>query len=393
LIKESDKSITDKSNTDKSITDNKKEKGNEEVEWEDIDVTKFKNSQMPFQALPESCNTEQLRKISNKKISSGSLENLNNSTMLNTGCNMQRRSRFGDNLITTIDKERLFNDEMIHTETKLNNKHSNNTLSSAGLNTSNVNENVFVLECYESPIKKNSNGEKFIQRNSFFNNENLLSKYQQYYNMNTKENIVNTTENNTNDSSFLENPSYIIAKNLINKGWFLLSDHNNILGNFNSVELLRFLENELRMNKNLNNLWITDYETDIYFTPKNLYDLLRDLVPNLIEMKKINNPILSKNLTDYNLTNTNMSNNKKQADNSFTNMLNPKVETRRKIQIPVIKLPSPKTYSSKQYNHMSSPVNINLQYVNNNYSLSHVMYNQKYPKIDVSKILRNEHKL
>ncbi len=377
----------------KDSKDEKAEKEQENVEWEEIDVTKFKNSQMSFSAIPEYCNTETL--INNnvyKKSSSGISEhNLSNSTLLNTvSPNKQRKSRFGDNLITTIDDERLFNDDNVHTEYKVNKQGSNNTLSSAGLNTSVANDNVFVLECYESPIKKYTNGDKFIKRNPLPDNENLLSKYQQYYNMNSKQR--NNNENNTTDSSFLENPSYIIAKNLINKGWFLLSDHNNIIGNFNSVELLRFLENEYRMNKDLQKLWITDYETDIYFTPKNLYDLLRELVPNLIQMKRINNPVISKNLNDSNLTNINMSNSKKQTRQLFTNMINPHVESRKKVEVPNIKLPTPKTFASKQYSPMS-PVNINLQYVNNNYNLNHVFYNQKYPKIDVSKILSKEHKL
>ncbi len=349
---------------------------------------------MSFQALPENNTEPSMKNNVYKKSSSGLSEhNLSNSTLLNTvSPTKHRKTKFGDNLITTIDKETLFADDVMNTGNKVNYKTSNNTISSVGLNSSNTKENVFVLECYESPIKKNSNGEKFIQRNSFLNSVNLLSKYQQYYNMSSKENITHQ-DNDTNNSSFLENPSYIIAKNLINKGWFLLTDHNNIIGNFNSVELLRFLENEFRMNKSLHNVWITDYETDIYFTPKNLYDLLRELVPNLIEMKRINNSVISNNLNDCNLTNTNMSNNNKQTRHSITGMINPNMEqTRRKVQIPNIKLPSPKTYASKQHNYIPSPVNINLQYVNNNINLSQIMYNQKYPRIDVSRILGKEHK-
>jgi hypothetical protein len=84
-------------------------------------------------------------------------------------------------------------------------------------------------------------------------------------------------------ASFLENPSAIIQKNLVQRGWFLMSENNKILGNFNSLDLLIYLDDEFEAQSDMTKVWITDYETDIYFTPSNLYEALKDTVPKLIE--------------------------------------------------------------------------------------------------------------
>lgn len=90
----------------------------------------------------------------------------------------------------------------------------------------------------------------------------------------------------SNAPQFLEDPLYIVTKNLFNQGWFLMTENNKILANFNSLELLGFLEEEIRAGNNLQNVWLTDYETDMFFSPIVLYDILRENIPRIMETVK-----------------------------------------------------------------------------------------------------------
>ena len=83
-----------------------------------------------------------------------------------------------------------------------------------------------------------------------------------------------------NPTVFLENPALIVKKNLIEAHWFLMKD-NKILGNYNSEELLFFLGEKIKDGEKFENVWISDYPTDLVFQPKNLYDILKDKVPSL----------------------------------------------------------------------------------------------------------------
>ena len=62
-----------------------------------------------------------------------------------------------------------------------------------------------------------------------------------------------------------------------------MAGDNKILGNFNSIDLLGFLEKKIKDGSKFENVWITDYETDIYFTPTNLYEILKENVPKIME--------------------------------------------------------------------------------------------------------------
>jgi len=90
----------------------------------------------------------------------------------------------------------------------------------------------------------------------------------------------NINFNTLNPTLFLENPSLIVQKNLIQRGWFLMND-NRIMGNFNSLDMLSYLDDKIKDNK-VENLAITDYETDIYFTPNNLYEILKETLPKIM---------------------------------------------------------------------------------------------------------------
>ena len=83
-----------------------------------------------------------------------------------------------------------------------------------------------------------------------------------------------------NPTVFLENPALIVKKNLIEANWFLMKD-NKIVGNYNSEELLFFLGEKIKDGEQFENVWISDYHTDLVFQPKNLYDILKEKVPSL----------------------------------------------------------------------------------------------------------------
>ena len=163
--------------------------------------------------------------------------------------------------------------------------------------------------------------QQHIQPNSPFPNMNMLSLHSKQYppqsNMNThiienKDDLALIQKNKTNygmielfgtekdeendddpmmndfhtDYSlinpivFLENPALIIKKNIVDPKWFIMKD-NKIIGNYNSEELLFFLNEKHDDPQYLDTIWINDYNTDLAFKPKNLHEILKEKVPGL----------------------------------------------------------------------------------------------------------------
>jgi hypothetical protein len=106
-----------------------------------------------------------------------------------------------------------------------------------------------------------------------------------------------------NPTSFLENPTAIVQKNMYKRGWFLMTENNKILGNYNSPDLLSYLENKIQEGSKFENVWITDYETDMYFTPNNLHDVMKDIIPKVIKRPQI--PMNMRSLSHNNITDFN----------------------------------------------------------------------------------------
>ena len=57
--------------------------------------------------------------------------------------------------------------------------------------------------------------------------------------------------------------------------------NNKVSENFNSEELLFFLGDQIRQGNKFDNISISDYHTDVFFKPTNLFDILRKSVPKL----------------------------------------------------------------------------------------------------------------
>jgi len=134
-----------------------------------------------------------------------------------------------------------------------------------------------------------------VSYNNKFSNPKISSN-------NSNNNSINNINNNNQpedgeEAIFLENPIQLIAKNIVIKGWYV-SENEKIIDFFNSADLFGFLNYELKNGRNINNYWITDIETDIYFKPDNLYENLKESIPKLIEFENIRklknlNPISS----------------------------------------------------------------------------------------------------
>ena len=103
-----------------------------------------------------------------------------------------------------------------------------------------------------------------------------------------------------NPSVFLENPVLIVKKNLFQRNWIIMRN-NKVYMNFNSEELLMFLSEEIRKGNKFENMSVSDYNTDVFFRPTNLFDILRKSVPKLKrkyfqmnlmqQQKKVNNNV------------------------------------------------------------------------------------------------------
>ena len=83
-----------------------------------------------------------------------------------------------------------------------------------------------------------------------------------------------------NPAVFLENPALIVKKNFLQPNWFLMKD-NKILGNYTSEELFYLLGEKIREGEKFENVCISDFQTDLVFQPKNLYEILKEKVPKL----------------------------------------------------------------------------------------------------------------
>ena len=83
-----------------------------------------------------------------------------------------------------------------------------------------------------------------------------------------------------NPSVFLENPVLIVKKNLFQRNWILMRN-NKVYNNYNSEELLFFLSDQIRQGNKFENMSVSDYNTDVFFKPSNLFDILRKSVPKL----------------------------------------------------------------------------------------------------------------
>lgn len=172
--------------------------------------------------------------------------------------------------------------------------------------------------------------------NSIINNRTNFQSNNTNHNLlnpNTISNYYNEAESSQKPiPPFLEDPVFIVTKNLFNAGWLLMNQQNKILASFNSVELLGFLEEEVKSGNNLREFCLSDHQTDMYFNPMQLYEVLKESIPRILEtVKKQKEPLLRENnfsnnkYNDHNYdgTNNNINNsNYGLRNNNFTKQTN-----------------------------------------------------------------------
>ena len=139
------------------------------------------------------------------------------------------------------------------------NKYSNNNINNNLIN--DINSNISQNNNYNNKIK-NINEQKNAHKNSKGddNSENNI-KYMNY-------------------AEYLENPTLKLTKNLQKKNWLVLNSDNSIVHNFNSEELLKFLEETKSNGKSLEDFTINDYDTDVVFPAKVIYENLKNYYDN-----------------------------------------------------------------------------------------------------------------
>ncbi len=120
-----------------------------------------------------------------------------------------------------------------------------------------------------------------------------------------------------NPSVFLEKPELIVKKNLFNKNWILIKN-NKVFSNFNSEELLYYLGNQIRLGNKFENISICDYQTDSFFMPSNLFDILKNSVPKL-KKKFFQHKMMEFNLNKNQLNRINNNNIMINSNNSNFN--------------------------------------------------------------------------
>jgi len=154
----------------------------------------------------------------------------------------------------------------------INNNINNNNNININNNVNNSNKNY-----------NNNNNNIFINSNSLTNNFNNNNNNNNLSNNPSKiKNFLNKKESELMDPNiYLEDPVLLIKKNLFDKNWFVMKSNNEILGNFNSEELMYFLDQKKKEKKDIKNIIISDYQTDFNFPPESIYEILKNNVDNL----------------------------------------------------------------------------------------------------------------
>ena len=118
--------------------------------------------------------------------------------------------------------------------------------------------------------------EYHIKKNNDINKKSI--KEQKNYKEKFKDKSNNIFENKkyVKVEDYLENLNLIITKNSEKKNWLVLNKNNSIIRNFNNEELLKFLKERENIDKSLEHLTVNDYDTDIVFPAKAIYENLKD---------------------------------------------------------------------------------------------------------------------
>lgn len=158
----------------------------------------------------------------------------------------------------------------------------------------NIPQNPNMIPFPVHPMNLMNNYEEYVQNENLYKNQfmknnamnlnhcNQMNQMGQMNHMNHMNHMSHTQQNQQMpiiNHVFLENPTSIVQKNMYKKGWLLMTLNDKILGQYNSIDLFKYLEKKMTEGWNFENTWVTDYDTDMYFTPSNLYEILKEISP------------------------------------------------------------------------------------------------------------------
>ena len=245
----------------------------------------------PFGNNISSMNMNNLNMMDMKRSNNINLPivNLNNPNLLNI-CNNKNES-----YINNINNMILRNKNYQYSQNNLNNKigvypkmiENNifNNIYNSNQNNNNLNNQIVnnFPQYNRKNIPKDGNNINNITNNNIdYNinigiNNNISNNYINQNKIYQKDLKKKNSESDkyVNPADYLENPTLIITKNAEKKNWLVLNNNNSIIHNFNSEELYKFLEEKNKMDKSLEELTINDYDTDVVFPAKVIYENLK----------------------------------------------------------------------------------------------------------------------
>lgn len=306
---------------------NNKTKDEEEIEWEDVNVKELEKVHLTFQKIPGKDNEIKIAEHS-KIINVNSLfgvsfpleqtskEILNTTTVLiskdnvgnfdpfkeeslETNNNLKKKSvKINDltsqtniinkniPLLNPIEGNNKDNSKSISTHKNDNYDSLFSDLSLINIKTPSQSELNYHPQINESmPYWNEINKELFRQdlHNKRLMNPNVGPMGNHLMNNFPMDNKYFPPNNNNCPENFLEDPLYLVKRNVNIKGWYI-KENDKIMATMNSYDLLIFLENRMKNEKmGLKNLWIFDSMSDIYYTPMTLYEVLRENINLIIQ--------------------------------------------------------------------------------------------------------------
>ena len=332
-----------------------------------------KNSNNPNNSKYSNLNPEseiQLNLNSDFEAKRRNMQGVNMNPNMNMGMNMNPNMGMNPNMSMGMNKNPNMNPKM---NMGMNNSGMNPMgMNAMNMNPMNMNMNMGGIKSPQQMLMQpfllpfpNMNPQFEPNMNPMNMNAMNMNMNGMNPNSNSNANFDNEEEDMTN---LLENPVNIVQKNITKRGWFLMAEKDKIMGNFNSIDLLSFLDEKFRSGFKFEGMWLTDYDTDIYFTPTNLYEILKENLPKIID--QIKNKKKNMNMGNMNM----MPNMMPKVPMRIGNMPFPDP-----IMPPMNMMPpfDPRmNFNKNNMDRSTTPpmnMNINLQVVKNSINLNNIM--------------------
>ena len=298
----------------------------EEPEWGEDDIKEYSKSKVKFQAIPSAivekaekgnekrekvnvCNDKVLQELNeDSKIKEHVFVNNKNEDLFE-----QLDSYLKNNEVKIVKEEHTFNPKDFFDN--INIVDENNKGEFMNSNPRQINKQRFNMNRYNNNVSYLSNQQmiyppnpEFIQQQQmkmlynlqlqqFYIQQRQMQLKAQYEQLNRMMNSTLVGSSNTeeddddpimndpnlnfsriNPSVFLENPALLVKKNFQQPNWFLMKD-NKILGNYTSQDLFYLLGKKINKSEQFDNVFISDFQTDLVFQPKSLFEILKEKVP------------------------------------------------------------------------------------------------------------------